>query len=167
MIGISSKITTAWQMWPDPLILDYWGELATEKTPDGHNAMIVQNRDNYNRKYLFQVYKSHKYQWEITAKRASGTLALGGGFWGYDGGHNANLTHYGNRFALYKSLDNGWGIYRKEDNPDTDWDKATLFFQLEQTKIDPTKWYVGNIIIRDLTEMGGHDVIITVILLPS
>ena len=164
MKGIKNSIITAWNLWPDPYLLkDYIRSInvrATDvKTPDGHNCILKIGRDTYFGKPI-KVYKDHKYRFEITAKALQGNLPLGCGFLGngLNGSHSNdlyNLTSFTVRYSLYKDLGDGWGIYRKEINPNWDSDNALLYFQLEQNNDGNTQWLIGNIHVCDLTEMGG------------
>lgn len=160
MKGIKTYITTPWRIWGDPLLERDYSSVSTlispstEKNPNGHNTLLLKGRDHIFRKWSIPAYASHTYQFEITAKRVSGNLALGGGFWGRDK-EPYNLTFYNIRFTLIKDLGDGWGIYRKTVKPHTDCDKAYLYFQLEQSNNGPCQWLVSDIKVVDLTETGG------------
>lgn len=160
MKGIKTYITTPWKIWGDPLLeRDYSGisdiiSPSTEKNPNGHNTLLLKGRDHVFGNWPFPAYASHTYQFEITAKRVAGDLALGGGFQG-GRGEPWNLTDYNIRYTLIKDLGDGWGIYRKTAKPREDCNKAYLYFQLEQNNSGHCQWLVSDIKVVDLTETGG------------
>ena len=159
MKGIKIYLTSPWGLWGDPLLeRDYSGVSAvispsTEKNPNGHNTLLLKGRDHVFSKWPISVYASHTYQFEITAKRVAGGLALGAGFWGGDK-EPWNLTPYEQRFNLIKDLGDGWGIYRKTVKIKEDCNKVYLYFQLEQYD-GHCQWLVSDIKVIDLTETGG------------
>lgn len=159
MKGVKTYITTPWRIWGDPLLERDYSNFSTiispstEKNPNGHNTLLLKGRDHVFGKWPIPVYASHTYQFEITAKRVAGDLALGTGFWG--GGNNPwDLSPYYIRLILIKDLGDGWGIYRKTAKPYTDCNKAYLYFQLEQYD-GHCQWLVSDIKVIDLTETGG------------
>ena len=149
---------TAWNLWPDPYLLKRYDNgstvlYTTEKTPDGHNTIIITGRDNMLG-YKLKAWANHTYRFEFTGKSLQGDLPVGGGFWGYDVGTPFSYTQYYKKYQLIKDLGNGWGVYRKEYTPTED-SSVRLYFQLEQSVSGKKKWLIGDIHVCDLTEMGG------------
>lgn len=161
MKGIKTAIITDWQLYSDPLLLKNYDGFngfapTDEKTPNGHNCVMIIGRNMIFEYFAMKVYASHKYRFEFVGKCLQGSLQVGGGFWG--GTESPwELTWLGQRFVLIKELGNGWGVYRKEVYPIEDCN-AWLFFQLEQHFEDDgnnTHWLIGDIRVCDLTATGG------------